>query len=274
QQQQQQLNLLQQPSQYQQYLQQQQAAYVLPTPSLYGAEYSDLYASQPHFSPLMTSYSDGTSPSALFSPLPIFPASDQALYTQSAEWNDAPKPDPPVHKSSTAADTSGPIPLYAPSGDDWLALHAQNWNSFAMQGFSNATPPTPETFSTSRQPPVMAQAHDSSGEPEDDGEILVGMGLYDTPGKVDADPQLDNYRSTVSSLLGAAAPSPEPQGKGLKLEETWEPPAKEDAEADEEDDDDQEEGEGGENDDDDDNDDENDDDDDDDDDDDNNNDDA
>ncbi len=51
-----------------------------------------------------------------------------------------------------------------------------------------------------------------------------GMGLYDAPEKS----QLEYHRSAVISLLGPAGSSPEPTGKGLKLEDAWDPPALED----------------------------------------------
>jgi hypothetical protein len=78
--------------------------------------------------------------------------------------------------------------------------------------------------------------YQSLEESEEEGEILVGMGLYDAPTKYDSDPQLDNYRSTTSQLLGTTYRGKEPTGKGLKLEESWQPP--------EDDDDDDEDGEG------------------------------
>lgn len=112
-----------------------------------------------------------------------------------------------------------------------------------MQGFNSTTPPTPDTFSQVQQQPAVSEAtlpYEPLDEPEDDGEILVGMGLYDTPDKFNEDPQLNNYRSTVSSLLGSSYRPLEPQGKGLKLEETWEPPKAEDEEDEEEEDDDEE----------------------------------
>lgn len=78
-------------------------------------------------------------------------------------------------------------------------------------------------------------------ESEDEGEILVGMGLYDAPDKYEADPGLNNYRSSLSSLLGGGAPRlRDSPGKGLKLEETWQPPESDDEEEDEEEDDENE----------------------------------
>ncbi|KAL8743716.1 MAG: hypothetical protein Q9190_003963 [Brigantiaea leucoxantha] len=69
---------------------------------------------------------------------------------------------------------------------------------------------------------------------------LVGMGLYDGPDR-DCLSKLDSSPEQLGLLLA------EPQGKGLKLEETWQPPKNTGAEAEEEeeeeeDDDDEEEG--------------------------------
>ena len=111
-----------------------------------------------------------------------------------------------------------------------------------MQGFNNTTPPTPEAFSQNQQQPTVSEAavpYQPLDEPEEEGEILVGMGLYDTPDKFDEDPQLNNYRSTVSSLLGSSYRPQEPRGKGLKLEETWEPPKAEEEEEEDDDEDDE-----------------------------------
>lgn len=60
--------------------------------------------------------------------------------------------------------------------------------------------------------------HGEEMEAEDDGKELVGMGLYDSP-----DPT-----STWGSLVEAT-------GKGLKLEETWQPPEDEEDDDDEDD---------------------------------------
>lgn len=69
------------------------------------------------------------------------------------------------------------------------------------------------------------------------------MGLYDTPEPtktLSSDPQLDNYRTLMMSHLLGAGRRVEPTGKGLKLEETWNPPPSDD----EEEDDDEQDGEG------------------------------
>lgn len=114
-----------------------------------------------------------------------------------------------------------------------------DWNTFIMHGIGSTTPPTPETLPQTQlsQPAVSEDPHYQALEDaaEEDGEILVGMGLYDTPEKYNEDPQLNNYRSTVSSLLGSSFGAHEPQGKGLKLEETWEPPKSDEEDEDEDD---------------------------------------
>lgn len=57
---------------------------------------------------------------------------------------------------------------------------------------------------------------------EDSGKELVGMGLYDLP----------------DSSLDWTSPLGEATGKGLKLEETWQPPEDEDEDEEDEDEDD------------------------------------
>lgn len=223
------------PSSYGQLPQPQQPMYTLSTANMF-VDQQDPYGNYPHLSPMMTANSCNTSPSTAFSPLApsynntssmqYLPAEDMAITRQS------PTMYPSMVAPQLVADGS-----CEDSGIDGMSYaNGWDWNAFIMHGFSSTTPPTPETF-----PPSMAeesipyQALDNSTE--DEGEILVGMGLYDKPDKYSEDPQLNNYRSTVSSLLGSTFKGCEPQGKGLKLEETWEPPK---AEEDEEEDDDEE----------------------------------
>ncbi|PHH71599.1 hypothetical protein CDD80_5118 [Ophiocordyceps camponoti-rufipedis] len=171
----------------------------------------DSHDSLSHLSPIMAaSYSNDTSPCSTFSPLPLFP-------------------------DGTARHDAWTTPLYTPMSEPMAAAltqHRADWDAFVMQGYDATSPPTPEN------PPAM-QAHQVQQVPvpfqaqeEDEGEVLVGMGLYDGPDKVDEDPQLNNYRSTVSCLLGSSFRPLEPRGKGLKLEETWEPPRSEDEDED------------------------------------------
>ena len=126
------------------------------------------------------------------------------------------------------------------------------WDDFAANGFETSTtaPPTPEDFLPIQHPDPTFPAEESIpyhplSEPEPEGEeILVGMGLYDSPDVAkapDSDPQLDNYRTLMmSQLLGPAYRQVEPTGKGLKLEEPWNPPASDD----EDDGDDEQDGDG------------------------------
>lgn len=126
------------------------------------------------------------------------------------------------------------------------AVNGLDWQTYVMQGMNNTSPPTPDSLlqpePTPSTLPHESPAFQTLDEPEEEeGEILVGMGLYDTPDKVEDDPQLDRYRSTVSSLLGSRFHEQQPQGKGLKLEETWAPPIVSDDEDDEDDEDDSQE---------------------------------
>jgi len=84
------------------------------------------------------------------------------------------------------------------------------------------TPPTPDMLPI--QHPADPQVMDTDALVSveemkvDDGPELVGMGLYDTPVRPDF-----NCVDKQGGLLGLGM-GPEPTGKGLKLEETWEPP--------------------------------------------------
>ena len=123
---------------------------------------------------------------------------------------------------------------------------ASEWNSFATHGFKSAprTPPDNNYFSAAE--PAQARipsegsivACQEQDDEQQEGEILVGMGLYDPPEKEIMDPTLQSYRSSVAQLLGAAYTYPEPTGKGLKLEDAWEPPENLDDEDDDDNDED------------------------------------
>ncbi|KAK7749422.1 hypothetical protein SLS62_008166 [Diatrype stigma] len=108
----------------------------------------------------------------------------------------------------------------------------------------DTAPPTPDDIQHAQQPQPMVSSEESIPyqpleDSEEEGEILIGMGLYDAPDKADEDPELDNYRTSASHLLGTTYR----RGQGLKLEEAWEPPATDDEEDDEEDDSDDADGE-------------------------------
>lgn len=115
-----------------------------------------------------------------------------------------------------------------------------DWSNFDTNGFDATTaPPTPEDFIPIQHPdPTFSSDEAIPYHPLDDsdsaGEELIGMGLYDTPEKpLSSDPHLDSYRAfMVTQILGPTFRKQEPTGKGLKLEETWNPPASDDGEED------------------------------------------
>ncbi|KAF5025907.1 hypothetical protein F66182_2026 [Fusarium sp. NRRL 66182] len=220
----------------------QQPMYALTSSHPY-TDQQDLYGSLAHYSPMMASTSCGTSPLAFsHPPLSYQPANNMAYnpYQGTAVLQHSPAASTGMDAPQLATATSAPA-HEAPYSNGW------DWNTFIMHGFGSTTPPTPESLPQSQLscPAVSEDLHYRSLEDpsEEEGEILVGMGLYDAPDKYDEDPQLNNYRSTISSLLGSSFRSHEPRGKGLKLEETWEPPKSDDDEEDdsEEEEDDSEE---------------------------------
>ena len=120
------------------------------------------------------------------------------------------------------------------------------WNNFATNGFegSSTAPPTPDNFLPIQHPePAFSTEESIPYQPLEDvesgGEELIGMGLYDNPDPIKTsslDPQLDSYRALMMShLMGPSHRKTESTGKGLKLEETWEPPVSDDEDADDED---------------------------------------
>lgn len=146
-------------------------------------------------------------------------------YVSSDSSNGFSEPFPPMPGTTTDSDTT---------------LSALEWNSFVMHGFNSTSPPTPEAVPPAQQPQPSVPSEESITyqpleEPEEEGEILVGMGLYDAPVKYDSDPHLHNYRSTMSQLLGTTYRSQEPTGEGLKLEESWQPPEEDEDEEGEDD---------------------------------------
>jgi hypothetical protein len=223
------------PAQYQ------QASYPLSTPNMY-AENQDTYSSQPQFSPMMAAYSANTSPASAFSPLPLaYQGVNSNQFTSNA-WDTNTKTTPYYGTQQTLYEQEQFPAFTSAVHDNAITSTTADWNSFIMHGFNSTSPPTPESFLPAHQmEPTVAtssQVFRDNQEPEEEGEILVGMGLYDTPEKHQEDPHLNNYRSTVSSLLGSKFRPAEPQGKGLKLEETWEPPKSDDEEDSEDADDD------------------------------------
>lgn len=137
--------------------------------------------------------------------------------------------------------------VHSQPSTDSSATASAEWNSFATHGFAAAprTPPDNNCFSAAEPSQAripsegsIVACQEQDADDQGEGEILVGMGLYDPPEKeVMMDPTLQSYRSSVAQLLGSAYKFPEPTGKGLKLEDAWEPSENLDDDDDEEDND-------------------------------------
>jgi hypothetical protein len=238
--------------------------------------YDDTLANLQHFPPTPGPGSGYTSPIESFSPLAVpyssFSPSQQQIYSSmnqpasaAHQQQAAVFPSATCSSDYAAVAASSEIP-YLPlthAADDTIAWDHHS-DSTAL--FSRHTaPPTPEDFAYALDPnqvtetlvqqkqptkPEAAQQayqpliHDDENDDEPEGEILYGMGLYDTPahGK---DSSL--HESVVHSLLGGAKDHREEadtgKGLGLKLEDAWEPPVSED-EDEEGNDDDDDDGEG------------------------------
>jgi hypothetical protein len=210
--------------------------YINPTPM---PQYGGVYSGYPSLPPTPAVYSEQTSPLSTFSPLSLpfgAPCHSQnpPQYVSAETWNMPPQPASKVYSTSGSPVMTEPFPSY--TGQSF------QWDAFATNGFNNmcTAPPTPEDFQHTQQLQLDVSTEESIPyqpleEPEEEGEVLVGMGLYDNPEKTESDPGLDNYRTSTSQLLGTTYR----RGQGLKLEESWEPPA-----SDDEDDDGDAEGEG------------------------------
>ncbi|KAF2251865.1 hypothetical protein BU26DRAFT_398723, partial [Trematosphaeria pertusa] len=121
-----------------------------------------------------------------------------------------------AHRGSQESDGSWQTPSYALSSYSTPATEPMPWYLQEWARKNQAQAMDSQHGSTDFLPiqnPAMEQELEAADEEmEDSGKELVGMGLYDLP-----DPAL-----TWSSGLVEAT------GKGLKLEETWQPPEEED----------------------------------------------
>lgn len=200
--------------------------------------------------PTPAAYSGYTSPSSTFSPLSQ-PFTDFQHQQQHFQYLDEPSFFPTTtyetnnnlyapYQPSTLRQETEVQPYTVDTGgmDPEMYSHF-DWNSFSVNGFSSATaPPTPENFLPIQHPSPSFEVSEPTpyalDDPDSDDEPLIGMGLYDTPEKSPAsDPHLDNYRAQMmAQLLGPSYRKHEPTGKGLKLEETWNPPPSDDGEDD------------------------------------------
>ena len=181
-------------------------------------------------------HSGYASPDSTFSPLSVpYTGYEQHQCFQ----NPPPMPTPEyLNQPQFVQPYANLFPLAAQDTDPSMYSHF-DWNNFATNGFVNSTaPPTPDNFLPIQYPEPAFPAeeaipyHSLEDNESDDGEELIGMGLYDTPefSKSSlADPQLNSYRAMMMSQLagsGYALPRKlESEGKGLKLEETWTPPS-------------------------------------------------
>jgi len=107
----------------------------------------------------------------------------------------------------------------------------QNWSGFPGAAAIDITaPPTPDFLPIQHPPNALTEPGYGRTAPKKSSRELVGMGLYDDP----------EDSSTLHSVGKPLQLLPRPQalaysqhqsvGKGLKLEETWQPPLEEDLE--------------------------------------------
>jgi hypothetical protein len=201
---------------------------------------ADFLTSLSQLPPTPVVYSAYNSPASVFSPLSLpYSDVDPQNYFISSPWPAAPQQAPVQHHLVVSTQQVGQTPSMSGQPEETpSSASSLGWNSAVNKAFE--APPTPEDFVRAPQPEPKLQSEETlpyqpldADEPE--GEILYGMGLYDAPEKPAVDSLLDYHQSTMSSLLGG---SYEPTGKGLKLEDAWEPP-----ESDDDDEDDDAEGE-------------------------------
>ncbi|KAK6834949.1 hypothetical protein PG987_009643 [Apiospora arundinis] len=216
---------------YQQYPQQQldYSQYMMPNSTPYSE--ADIYAAYQQLPATPAVYSGHTSPVASLSPVSLPYTTTQEQHTLIP-----PHMDPHTDRLMNQAEAQSPRSRFHHTQAN---LPLPGTPALRLGTMPPPHPPTPETFQPVSQPepampveePVVYQPEEES---EEEGEILIGMGLYDAPDKSDMDPQLDHYRTSTSSLLGSTYR----KGAGLKLEEAWEPPKEdeeEDAESEEDD---------------------------------------
>ncbi|KAI0430807.1 hypothetical protein F5Y09DRAFT_217832 [Xylaria sp. FL1042] len=184
--------------------------------------------------PTPAAYSGHTSPTSGYSPLLPYGSVPQYTALPAYITTDTLVPAPHVvsncFNTSASPDAAGELPTYTSQAPF-------EWNTYASHGLQSCTaPPTPEEFQGVHQPQSVPSEESIPYQPleeteneEEEGEILVGMGLYDLPSKTDTDPELDHYRTTTSQFLDSTYRS----GKGWKLEEAWEPPATDDEDGEE-----------------------------------------
>ena len=129
---------------------------------------------------------------------------------------------------------SMPEDLSIPSSFDYSS---QAWSGVSTAAPISTAPPTPdflpiqhplENWSITKPTPIQQLPKKQSKE-------LVGMGLYDNP---DKEPHSMNELMSGNAFVYDVYSAHESPGKGLKLEETWQPPEEDKKSEDEEDEDD------------------------------------
>lgn len=195
-------------------------------------DYDTTYVQPAQLPPTPAAYSAYSSPVSTFSPLTL-PYSTYELPQQSYTspvWN--------VSGIQTTATTMGSgdqthsaaydasstyVPVPVPNYVEPSYSPAQ-WADAPAVGYAQniTAPPTPEDLPKVQQvEPVVKEetypASEAQQEEEEEGDILIGLGLYDPPEKLPFQEE--------GGLLSASF---EPKGKGLKLEDAWEPPSSDD----------------------------------------------
>ncbi|KAI5862792.1 hypothetical protein GGS23DRAFT_67292 [Durotheca rogersii] len=219
--------------------------YVVPAPTAF--HQADIYAGYQNLPPTPAVYSGQASPISSVSPLCLpfsavsHPPHGAPAYVSQDAWNPAPQFVLNPYAPGGSPEETEPFPSFTSQA-------SFEWDGLATPGFTTCTaPPTPDEYQPVQQPTVTPeesipyQPLEEPEEEDEEGEILVGMGLYDPPNKDETDPELDSYRTTTLQLLGTTYRG---GGRGWKLEEAWEPPAtddEDDAEDDGEEDDNDEE---------------------------------
>lgn len=190
-----------------------QTAQLPPTPAAYSAYSSPVST----FSPLTLPYSAYELPQQSYTS-PIWSISDtQATVNTMPSEHQAPS------TTFDADSTYAPVPVpnyveptYSPAS--WVNVPAMTYKQ------NMTAPPTPEDVQKIQQvDPVVVKEEPYVAsevlEEEEEGDILIGLGLYDPPEK----PSCHEEGGLFSAIF-------EPKGKGLKLEDAWEPPASDDEE--------------------------------------------
>ncbi|KAL7816900.1 hypothetical protein V8C44DRAFT_321937 [Trichoderma aethiopicum] len=127
-----------------------------------------------------------------------------------------------------------PSPEFSPPSP-MMRHGSMEWSPLALSQRSTSVesnPPTPSGFAIQQlQPAVPEPAFQVVEEPEEEGEVLVGLGLYDTPGKY-----IEEASYTFNDFSGLGMPMlpGERTSQHLKLAEGWTPPSVPDNEEEEE----------------------------------------